>query len=75
MAVAVALPLIAGCVVHPRPHPHAHAGVRVVVAKGHVHTAHCGHYRHRNHWYHLRGHHHGPRCGHALVAGVWVVRR
>lgn len=79
LAAVLALPFLGACVAHSHPAPHAHhhhaGAVRVVVAKGHVHGARCGHYRHHGHWYHLRGHAHGPRCGHALVGGVWVLRR
>ena len=79
LTALLALPFLAGCVAHAHPAPHAHhaqpRAVRVVVAKGHVHGARCGHYRHRGHWYHLRGHAHGPRCGHLLLGGVWVLRR
>ena len=74
LAATIGLPLLAACVAHPHHHARP-AAVRVVVAKGHAHTARCGHYRHRGHWYHLRGHVHGASCGHRLVAGVWVVRR
>ena len=80
LAALLGLPFLGACVAHGHPvavaHHHSHGGaVRVVVAKGHVHSARCGHYRHRGHWYHLRGHVHGPRCGHHLVGGVWVIRR
>ena len=79
LTAILALPFLGGCVAHSHPAPHGHrhhpGAVRVVVAKGHVHGARCGHYRHRGHWYHLRGHVHGPRCGHAFVGGFWVVRR
>jgi hypothetical protein len=62
-----------GCVVH--------AGVAiplgppVVVAHGHAHSAHCGHFKHRGRWYHSQGHHHGPGCGHKLRGGVWILLR
>ncbi len=79
LTAVLGLPLLGACAAHTHPAPHGHharpSAVRVVVAKGHVHSARCGHYRHRGHWYHLRGHAHGPRCGHALVSGVWILRR
>ena len=80
LTALLGLPLLGACVAHSHPvaaaHHHTHAGaVRVVVAKAHVHGVRCGHYRHRGHWYHLRGHVHGPRCGHVVAGGVWVLRR
>ena len=47
----------------------------VVIKKGHVHSARCGHYRHNNKWYFVNGHVHGKRCGHAKVNNVWVIRK
>jgi hypothetical protein len=49
-------------------------GPPVIVAHGHVHSAHCGHYKHRGRWYHASHHHHGPGCGHTLRGGVWMLR-
>ena len=46
----------------------------VVISKGHVHSAKCGHYRKGNTWYLVKGHKHGKRCGHVKVQGVWVIR-
>jgi hypothetical protein len=46
----------------------------VVVAKGHVHSSHCGHYRKGNTWYLVKGHTHGKHCGHTKLQGVWVIR-
>ena len=74
--VAVVALLTAGCgrtvtrtrVVHP-------SGAKVVVVqKGHVHSARCGHYRHGNTWYVVKGHVHRGGCGHVKVRGVWVIR-
>ncbi|MDZ7266422.1 MAG: hypothetical protein ONB48_03890 [candidate division KSB1 bacterium] len=66
------VPVTLGSCAAPARHPH---GARVVVIDaGHVHTVHCGHYRHGNRWFYLKGHVHGPRCGHHLVGGVWIVR-
>ena len=39
----------------------------VVVAKGHVHSTNCGHYRKGNTWYLVKGHKHGKRCGHVYL--------
>ncbi|MCI0416827.1 hypothetical protein L0222_29005 [bacterium] len=53
----------------------AHVRARaVVIQKGHIHSARCGHYYHRSKWYFVKGHVHRPRCGHAFVGGVWVIR-
>ena len=70
-AVCAGALALGGCLVH--------AGVAipigppVVVARGHVHSAQCGHYRHRGHWYRAEHHHHGPGCGHRLRGGVWIL--
>lgn len=47
----------------------------VVVKKGHVHTARCGHYRYNGRWYIVKNHVHGSRCGHRFVRGAWVFKR
>lgn len=78
-AALLALTLgLAGCRTHTVHHvgggPAPPPAARVVIAKGHVHTAHCGHYRHGSHWYLVKGHRHGPGCGHVRVKGVWIVR-
>ncbi len=46
----------------------------VVITRGHVHTARCGHYRRHGRWYFAGDHVHGGGCGHAWVNGVWIVR-
>ncbi|MCI0417537.1 hypothetical protein L0222_32625 [bacterium] len=76
MKILVAVVLLAfslaGCTVHhhgPRPY-----GKVVVVERAHIHTAHCGHYRHGTTWYFAKGHVHGPRCGHVFVSGFWILR-
>jgi hypothetical protein len=50
-------------------------GPPVVIAHGHAHSAHCGHYRHGGRWYHSQGHRHGKNCGHKLRGGVWILVR
>ena len=52
-----------------------HLGPPVVIAHGHVHSAYCGHYRYRGHWYVSHGHRHGPGCGHRFHSGVWILVR
>ncbi|HHL72640.1 MAG TPA: hypothetical protein ENJ29_09030 [Bacteroidetes bacterium] len=64
----------AGCAHHRPARVHHARGTVVVVKKGHVHSARCGHYRHNGRWYYIKGHVHGARCGHKKVNGVWVVR-
>jgi len=59
----------AGCRVH-RGHVH---GPAVVIAGGHHHSDHCGHYYHRGHWYHHHGHVHRAGCGHHFRGGMWIV--
>lgn len=49
-----------------------HHGPAVVIKKTHLHSAHCGHYRHKGKWHHHHGHVHGHRCGHVLRRGIWV---
>jgi hypothetical protein len=75
LLIPAVLLLFAGCARH---HPHHGApppNARVVVIqKGHVHSAKCGHYRHGKNWYHAKGHVHGPRCGHHKANGVWIIR-
>jgi hypothetical protein len=67
--------LLVGCAVHVRPSSHHHHAKEVVVVpKGHVHHARCGHYRQHGRWYHLQGHVHKRGCGHVVVGGVWVLR-
>lgn len=53
---------------------HDHGGVEVVIPRGHVHDDDCGHYYHRDRWYHHRSHRHGRNCGHHYVGGRWVIR-
>jgi hypothetical protein len=68
---------LSGCVVrHHGEHGdgHDHGGVEVVVPSGHTHDDGCGHYYHRDRWYHHRGHRHGRNCGHHYVSGRWVIR-
>ena len=55
-------------------HPHSPAARVVVIKKGHVHTARCGHYRYKGKWYFVKGHVHGPKCGHAFVGGIWIYK-
>jgi hypothetical protein len=50
-----------------------HGGKVVVVERGHVHTAHCGHYWHRGSWYHAAAHVHGDGCGHVHREGRWII--
>ena len=80
LVVALATLVSTGCTVHARPaavHVHATrpAGRVVTVAHGHRHTTTCGHYRFERQWYFIAGHAHGRGCGHALVRGVWVLKR
>ncbi|MFQ5599867.1 MAG: hypothetical protein ACE5G2_04850 [Candidatus Krumholzibacteriia bacterium] len=56
-------------VVHHHPH-----GKVVVIHKGHVHTARCGHYRYNARWYYMKGHAHGKHCGHVRVNGIWIIK-
>ena len=72
LAALLALPL--GACVHAHAGVGVHLGPPVVIAHGHVHSAQCGHFRHRRHWYHAPGHVHGQGCGHRFHGGVWVYR-
>lgn len=65
---------LSGCVVHGHGYGHGHAGIEVTIPVAHVHTDHCGHYYHRDRWYHHSDHRHGPGCGHVYIAGRWTVR-
>jgi predicted small secreted protein len=75
LASALLLPL-AGCA-----HTHAGVGVNVrlgapvKIARGHAHSARCGHFKHRGNWYHAKNHHHAKKCGHKLKGGVWILVR
>jgi hypothetical protein len=64
---------LSGCIVHAhRGHGHVH-GPPVVIAAGHVHSAHCGHYYHRGNWHHHHGHVHAAGCGHLFRGGIWII--
>lgn len=54
---------------------HPHNAKVVVVKKGHLHTARCGHYRYNGKWYIIKNHAHGPKCGHHFVSGVWIFKK
>lgn len=86
IVAAAALALAsAGClIVHDRPYRHttivdyetappSPSGSLVVIDRGHVHSASCGHYWYNGGWYAHRGHVHGPGCGHVHHDGVWVL--
>lgn len=68
LALALALLLATGCA-GPRGHRHRRA---VVIQAGHQHSAHCGHFHHKDRWFHANGHKHGPNCGHHVRGGIWV---
>ena len=55
-------------------HYHNSGGVEVVVPVGHIHDDHCGHYYHRDRWYHHSRHRHGRDCGHVFIGGRWTHR-
>ncbi len=48
-------------------------GKIVIIERGHVHGADCGHYWHNGQWYHHAGHVHAVGCGHHHHEGVWVL--
>ena len=62
----------------PPPHAKAHGlkkhhhGSAVAIKKGHGHSAHCGHYKHKGKWFHHGGHAHKHGCGHVLSGGIWI---
>lgn len=77
LAAAAALAIAAAGCHHHGPHAVHRAsrvnhGAVVVVPAGHVHDAHCGHYRYRSNWHQSDGHVHGDGCGHAHRGGHWV---
>ena len=75
VAAALLAAVTGGCVVHSHGPAHRHHvyGPAVVVGAGHVHSDHCGHYRHGDYWYHSHNHRHGHGCGHVYRGGFWVV--
>ena len=59
-----------GCMVVKHPD----GDIDIIIPHGHIHDAHCGHYKHHGRWRILHGHIHGPGCGHHLAAGIWIVK-
>ena len=69
------LALAAGATSGCRRHVVVHEadGDVVVIERGHLHTAHCGHWLWRGRWYHRHGHVHAGGCGHVHRDGAWVL--
>jgi hypothetical protein len=67
---------LSGCIVrhHHDGYHDEHASVEVAIPVSHVHDDHCGHYYHRDRWYHRHQHRHGRGCGHVYTGGRWILR-